>query len=237
MSQAGMVVHWWRLRGRRWVLKATINGIGAVATAVVALMAGVTKFFSGEPIFQVAGHAVHAGSWIVIVLIPVIVFGCRRINRHYRTYTERVRLTGDDTPPAAQTAEHVIIVPISDINKVTLNALTYARSLSSRIVAVHVTDDAVEATHLQEEWERFGEDASLVILESPYRSLIAPLLSYIDAVQRKRPQALVTVLVPEYVPQHWWEQLLHSQTALRLKAALLFRPNTVVTSVPYHSWT
>jgi hypothetical protein len=87
---------------------------------------------------------------------------------------------------------------------------------------------------LQEVWEKWGEGVNLVILESPYRSLLGPLLSYIDMVQKKRPKAMVTVLVPEYIPAHWWEQVLHSQTALRLKAALLLRPNTVVTSVPYH---
>ena len=125
-------------------------------------------------------------------------------------------------------------MPIADINKSTVHALNYARTLSPKIVGVHVTDDAAEAAHLQGEWERWGEGINLVILESPYRSLMGPLLSYIDMVQKKRPKAMITVLVPEYIPAHWWEQILHSQTALRLKAALLLRPNTVVTSVPYH---
>jgi len=148
-----------------------------------------------------------------------------------------VRLTDDDLPPALRTIEQVVIVPVSDINKVALTALVYARSLSSRVVAVHVTDDAEEARHLQEKWERWGEGVNLVILESPYRSLVGPLLSYIDFVQRKQPKAMITVLVPEYVPHHWYGQILHSQTALRLKASLLFRANTVVTSVPYRGST
>jgi len=129
----------------------------------------------------------------------------------------------------------VVIVPIADLNKSTVHALNYARTLSPRVVGVHVTEDAEEAAHLQEKWEHWGEGVNLVILESPYRSLMAPLLSYIDMVQKKRPKAMITVLVPEYIPAHWWQQTLHSQTALRLKAALLLRPNTVVTSVPYHS--
>ncbi len=120
------------------------------------------------------------------------------------------------------------------MNKMTLHALRYARSIAGRVVAVHVTDDAEEAELLQAKWEKYGEGVNLVILESPYRSLAAPLLSYIDLVQKKRPHDLITVVVPEYVPDHWWAQALHSQTALRLKAALLFRDNTVVTSVPYH---
>jgi amino acid transporter len=222
LSQAGMVRHWRREPGnhRRSMI---INGIGAVATGIVAIIIGGTKFIYG--------------AWIVVLIIPVLVLMFRAINHHYRRVEAELRPTPADTRAAYRTAEHIVVVPISTINKATINAIAYAHALSQRIVAVHVTDDAAEATHLQEEWERYDEGANLVILESPYRSLIAPLLSYIDAVQRKRPQALVTVLVPEYVPQHWWEQLLHSQTALRLKAALLFRPNTVVTSVPYHSRT
>lgn len=219
LSQAGMVRHWQRESGnhRRSML---INGTGAVATGIVAVIFAYTKFIYG--------------AWLVILIIPIIVLLCLGVSRHYQGVAEEVRLTDDDVPPSLRTVEQVVIVPISDINKVTLNALTYARSLSSRVVAVHVTDDAEEARHLQEQWEKWGEGVNLVILESPYRSLVGPLLSYIDLVQRKQPKAMVTVLVPEYVPHHWYGQILHSQTALRLKASLLFRTNTVVTSVPYH---
>ncbi len=218
LSQAGMVRHWLREPGdhRRNML---INGVGAIATGIVAVLFAYTKFLYG--------------AWLVIIIIPLIVLGCLGIAHHYRQAAEQTRLRDDDVPPTVRTAEQVIIVPVADINKVTLNALVYARALSARVVAVHVTDDAEEARHLQEKWEKWGEGVNLVILESPYRSLTGPLLSYIDLVQRKRPEAMLTVLVPEYVPDHWWEQPLHSQTALRLKAALLFRANTVVTSVPY----
>ncbi len=220
LSQAGMVRHWQREPGNH-KHQMLINGTGAVATGVVAIIFGYTKFIYG--------------AWLVILIIPIIVLFCLGIARHYRQVAEQVRPKDDDAPPVVRTVEQVVIVPVSDINKVTLNALTYARSLSSRVVAVHVTDDAEEARHLQEKWEKWGEGVNLVILESPYRSLTGPLLSYLDLVQRKQPKAMITVLVPEYVPNHWWEQTLHSQTALRLKASLLFRPNTVVTSVPYHS--
>ena len=219
LSQAGMVRHWLREPGNH-TRNMLVNGVGAVATGVVAILFAYTKFLYG--------------AWLVIVIIPIIVLLCLGIARHYRHVEAETRLTPEDKY-APHVAEQVVIVPVSDINKVSLNALAYARSLSPHIVAVHVTDDAEEAAHLQEKWAEWGEGANLVILESPYRSLAAPLLSYIDAVQRKRPRAMLTVLVPEYVPHHWWEQTLHSQTALRLKASLLFRPNTVVTSVPYHS--
>jgi amino acid transporter len=220
LSQAGMVRHWQREPGnhRRSMI---INGVGAVATGIVAVIIGGTKFIYG--------------AWIVILIIPVLVLMFRAINRHYQRVEAELQPAPGETRATYLPAEHVVVVPVSTVNKATLNAIAYAHALSSRIVAVHVTDDAAEAAHLQADWDRYDEDANLVILESPYRSLIAPLLSYIDAVQKKHPQALITVLVPEYVPPHWWEQLLHSQTALRLKASLLFRPNTVVTSVPYHS--
>ena len=234
MSQAGMVVHWYRLRGPGWAVKAIINGVGAVATALVALVSGATKFFSGEALFQIAGHSVHAGSWIVIVLVPIIVMIFLTIARHYREVQEELELPVGEALERPLPSEQIVIVPIASVNRAAVNALNYALALSNRVVAVHVTDNAEEAVQLEEKWQTWGEGANLVILESPYRSLAAPLLSYIDLIHRKEPQAVLTVLVPEYIPGHWWAQLLHAQTALRLKAALLFRPNIIVTSIPYH---
>jgi amino acid transporter len=219
-SQSGMVIHWWRDRGRGWTRRFLLNLVGATATAFVFILVLITRFTQG--------------AWIVIVLMPFFIFMFRSIHRHYVAAAAELELPEDASPAAYEHGEQIVIVPIADINKSTVNALNYARTISSRIVGVHVTDDAEEAAHLQEKWEKWGEGVNLVILESPYRSLMSPLLSYIDVVQKKRPRALVTVLVPEYIPAHWWEQALHSQTALRLKAALLLRPNTIVTSVPYH---
>lgn len=220
-SQAGMVQHWRRTPGnhRRSML---INGAGAVTTGVTSLVIAVSKF--------------RDGAWITVLIIPLLVLLFLAISRHY-TAVERelAPMEGDTDPLLNERSEQIVIVPVAAINKATLHALAYARRLSSQVIAVHVTDDVEEGAALQRDWERWGTGVNLVILESPYRSLIAPLLSYINLVQRKRPQAVLMVLVPEYVPGHWWEQILHSQTALRLKAQLLFRPNTVVVSVPYHS--
>jgi len=221
LSQGGMVLHWYRERGRGWMRRFALNLVGATATFFVLILVILTKFL--------------LGAWIVLLLMPILILLFRTINRHYISAAEEVALTDEDVPGAALQREQVVIVPIAELNKTTVNALNYARTLSPKIVGVHVTDDAEEAAHLQEKWEKWGEGVNLVILESPYRSLLGPLLSYIDMVQKKRPKAMVTVLVPEYIPAHWWQQILHSQTALRLKAALLLRPNTVVTSVPYHS--
>ncbi len=220
LSQSGMVIHWWKERSRGWTRRFLLNLIGATATCFVLVLVILTKFIYG--------------AWIVLMLMPLVILGFRAIHKHYLRAAEELALTDDDAPAEFEHGEQIVIVPIADINKSTVNALNYARSLSSRIVGVHVTDDAEEARHLQEKWDKWGAGVNLVILESPYRSLMSPLLSYIDVVQKKRPKALVTVLVPEYIPAHWWEQILHSQTALRLKAALLLRPNTIVTSVPYH---
>lgn len=218
LSQAGMMRHWRKMPGNH-TRSLIINGLGAVVTGIVAIIFAFTKFIYG--------------AWLVILIIPLLVLLFLGIARHYAQWREQVRLTDNYSVPP-QRREQVVIIPVSDLNKVTLNALNYARSVASWVVAVHVTDDETEAVGLQARWETYGEGTNLVILESPYRSLSAPLLSYIDLIQRKRPHDLITVMVPEYVPEHWWEQFLHSQTALRLKAALLFRDNTVVTSVPYH---
>ena len=220
LSQGGMVRHWWRERGKGWTNRFALNLVGATATGFVLTLVIATKFAEG--------------AWIVLALMPLFILLFRGINRHYTKAAAELAMTDADPLVVAPTQEQVVIVPVADVNKSTLHALAYARSLSAKVVGVHVTDDAEEAAHLQAKWERYAGDVNLVILESPYRSLLTPLLSYIDIVQKKRPGAMITVLVPEYIPAHWWEQALHSQTALRLKAALLLRPNTVVTSVPYH---
>ncbi len=221
LSQFGMVLHWYKERGRGWMRRFALNLVGATATFFVLILVILTKF--------------QGGAWIVLVLMPLLILLFRGINRHYVRAAAEQALGDDDAPSTYQQAEQIVIIPIADMNKTTVYALNYARTLSPKVVGVHVTDDAEEAAHLQEKWARWGEGVNLVILESPYRSLMAPLLSYIDMVQKKRPNAMITILVPEYIPAHWWEQILHSQTALRMKAALLLRPNTVVTSVPYHS--
>ncbi len=223
LSQSGMVLHWYKERGRGWTRRFALNLVGATATFFVLILVIVTKF--------------TGGAWIVLILMPLLILLFRGINRHYVRAAAELALGDDDAPSAYQKSEQVVIIPIADMNKSTVYALNYARTLSPKIVGVHVTDDAEEARHLQEKWVKWGEGVNLVILESPYRSLMAPLLSYIDMVQKKRPNAMITVLVPEYIPAHWWEQILHSQTAFRMKAALLLRRNTVVTSVPYHGKT
>ena len=127
-----------------------------------------------------------------------------------------------------------MVVPIAKLNTISQQTIAYARSITPNVTAVHVSGDEESIRDLQAQWKDQNPDVSLVIIESPYRSLLGPLLHYIDGVRERYPDSVVTVVLPEYVPVHWWEQILHNQTALRIKAALLFRPGIVVTSVPYH---
>jgi hypothetical protein len=219
LSESGMVVRWWRRREPGWRPGLAINLAGAIATGVVATVFGISNF--------------TRGAWIVIVLIPILILGFKSINRHYTQVSTALRDAGPiDTDPRA--IRHTIIVPIAAINQLAYRTLAYARSISENVTAVHVTDDESTIPAMRQEWNALGMAVPLVIIESPYRALVGPLLAYIDEVDQQDPGDTVTVILPEFVAAHWWEHLLHNQSALRLKAALLFRPRTVVISVPYH---
>jgi amino acid transporter len=221
LSQSGMVRHWWRVRDehRGWRWRAALNGVGATATGLVAIFAGVSKF--------------ALGAWVVLLLVPGLVIMMAGIRRHYDGVEGALAVDwsraalGPLRPPR-------VLVPVARLDRAALSALRYARSMSSDVTAVHVTDDAAEAADIKRRW-RVGEpDVDLVILESPYRALVAPLLAYIDALESQDPERPTTVVLSEFVPRHLWEHLLHNQVALRLKLRLFFRRNTVVVDVPYH---
>ncbi len=225
LSQSGMVRHWWQLRARepRWSLRAAINAAGAVTTSIVAVEVAISKFL--------------LGAWMVILLIPLLLLGLMAVRRHY---THLARAMTPETPTDPSQIRHTVVVPIAALNQVALQTLAYARSMSATVTAVHIADDQAALARLRDAWQQrqaaspFLHDIKLVLIESPYRSLTQPLLSYIDEIDAQDPADTLTVILPEFVPAHWWEHLLHNQTALRLKAALLFRPGTVVTNVPYH---
>ncbi|MBV9119762.1 MAG: APC family permease, partial [Chloroflexi bacterium] len=217
LSQAGMVLHHQRLKEPGWRRKRLINGLGAVTTAVVTVIIAVTKFLYG--------------AWIVLLIIPAIIVLLLAIKRHYE-YVEEVT-KAPLQPPAI--SRKLIIVPIAKLDAVSLRTIAFARSLvreGDEFLAVHVSMD-VEQSELVDRWVETEPDLRLVCIESPFRALSRPLLAYIDSIRRSDPAAVVTVVLPEFVPAHWYEHLLHNQSALRLKAALLFRPNTVVVDVPY----
>jgi amino acid transporter len=217
LSQGGMVMRWLRLREPGWQGGLAINIVGVVTTGIVAVVVGLTNFTKG--------------AWIVLLLIPLLIMMFRAIHRHY------ARAAGElaaQTPLEPDQIEHTVIVPVAAVNRVARQTLAYARSISPNVTAVHITDDEAEIEQMRESWKALGSDIPMVIIESPYRSLVGPLLAYLDEIDRQRPDDTLTVVLPEFIARHWWEQILHNQTALRIKAALLFRPGTVVTSVPYH---
>jgi hypothetical protein len=200
-----------------------INGLGAVTTLIVALVIATTKFVEG--------------AWIVVILIPLLVLMFLGIQKHYDR-VEGARTT--DIPVHPKDIHHRLIVPIAGLDGVSVQSLAYARSISHHVAAVHVAVDQNDANMVRAAWSDWQhhlaeeEETHLVMIESPYRSLARPLLAYIDTVHELFPDDTLTVILPEFVVTHWWEHILHNQTALRLKASLLFRPGIVVTNIPQH---
>ena len=219
LSQSGLVRRWRRLRNPGWRVSMAINAFGTVVTGTVLLVVAYTKF--------------EHGAWMVLVLIPLISALLFGIHRHYQTVHDALVLAGPEQQKVPVLAAPVVIVPIARLDRAALQALAFARSVSPTVKAVHVSTSKASAEEFRRRWAQLDTDIKLDVVESPYRSLLAPLLKYIDAMDRSDDRP-ITVVLAEFVPHHWWEWLLHSQTAFRLKAALLFRPNTIVIDVPYH---
>ncbi len=219
LSQAGMFTRWMRRHEPGWQRGMAINGLGAATTAVVALVVGGSNFTSG--------------AWVVIVLVPLLMLLLTSIRRHYRG-VERATAVERITPEAEVAVTPTVIVPLARLDAPARQAIAFANSISTDAVAVHVTNDAEEIAELRRRWPEWSGSTRLVILESPFRALIGPLLAYMDALDRQDPSRPILVVLSEVVPRHWWENLLHNQTALRLKLRLFFRRNTIVADVPYH---
>ena len=216
LSQAGMVVHWRNTRDAGWRWKAALNGVGAVATGMVSIIQIVTKFTTG--------------GWIIAIIIPAIILGLRKIHAHYTAFSEEIRFLGQSP---INPLHHTVIVPVNGITKATSGALVYATAISDEVVAVYIEVDPASTARLQEEWEAWDVGVPLVVVPSPYRSILKPLVEYVENLRMVTPGELVTIVVPEIVPRHWWEHLLHNKTALYIRTAFLFKPNVVVTAIPY----
>jgi amino acid transporter len=217
LSQTGMVLKWTRQGARGELLHLIVNGLGALLTTLVLAVVAVTKF--------------HEGAWLIVALIPMLVLHFKAIRRHYDQVAAQLSLQGWSGEPRRG---NTVLVPIGGVHRAVLSALEYARSLGPDVRAIYVNDDAAATAELRRDWERWGGGVPLVVLESPYRSLMEPLLEYIEEVEREHPGDYMTVLLPEFVPARWWHHLLHNQRALLLKGALLFKRRTVVVSVPFH---
>ena len=206
-------------RRTNWRRSLPLNLIGAAVTLLVLMVFVVTKFTHG--------------AWLVVVTIPILVFMFLAIHRHYLTVARELSL--DSLQEELQPIKHTVIVPISGVHRGVVRALQYARSISSQnVTAVYVDFDEDATEKLRERWEKLDLGVPLVVLPSPYRELTRTLLRYINRVERVRDDDVVTVVVPEFVPKKWWQHLLHNQSSLLLKGALLFREGVIVTNVPYH---
>ena len=225
LSQAGMVVHWWREHGRNWLVKAGINGLGALATVVTLFVVGYSKFMEG--------------AWITVILIPVIVTVFLRIRAHYREVASELSLQG--LPPSLKPSPSPrVVIPISGVHRGIVEAVDFARAISSDVTAVYVEMEAGEAEAVREKWNRLWPDVPLAVVSSPYRSIAQPILDFLDRTDAEHNDGqLATVILPEFVPVKWWHSLLHNQTAWLLKAAMLYRRRNrgfqrAIIDVPYH---
>ena len=217
LSQAGMVRHWLTDGGPGWRWRLGVNGVGALVTGAVTVVIAVTKFTHG--------------AWIVVFLIPLLVLGFRAIHRHYDTVAHELSLEHlVEAPPVSNT----VLVLVGDLHMGVVKALRYAQSLSPSPKAVYVELDPSVTARLEERWSKGGCGVPLVVLASPYRSMLRPLLDYVGRIRERDANSVVTIVIPEFVPRRWWQHLLHNQTALLVKGALLFRRGVVVVDVPFH---
>ncbi len=227
LSQLGMIVHWRRERTPGWRSATAVNTVGCIATGAVAIIITMTKF--------------QEGAWLSLLTMAVLFALLWLIRAHYADAEGQLHAGMEtDSGVAAQFyvasagRPQTIIVPVEHIDRSVLRTISYARSLHHNVVAVHITDERERAEALRRQWDATIPDIPLVVVESPYRSLVEPMMAYIDGLDRTQPNQMVTVVLPEFVPKHFWQRFLHNQLPIRLKKALLARPNTVIIDVPYH---
>jgi hypothetical protein len=225
LAQTGLLRRWYSRREPGWRWRMALNAVGAAATATTLAVVATTKFTHG--------------AWMVLLVLPFLVLLLYAIHGHYRSVADALTVEDLDEPlpPPAPPA---VVVPVARLDRAALRALAFAASISPDVRAVHIATSEASAAAFRRRWERWAgrrigrdREIELDLIESPFRALLQPLLKYIERIDERDPRP-ITVVLAEYVPRRWWEFLLHSQTAFRLKAALLFRPNTVVIDVPYH---
>jgi amino acid transporter len=225
LSQAGMVVHWWRLRSSGWRRSLVVNAVGCVLTAIVFVIAGVTKF--------------TAGAWVSLLIVVMFTGVALLTRRHFDRVAEATDLTLEASPTEESEEtpsqfSHLAIVPVPYLNRVTVRALAYAASLGQPVLALHVSPTEEEAKRFREYWADWGNHVPLEVVESPYRAVVPTTVAYIDALHAQRPELTLTVIVPELALRHWWQRLLYEDTATRLRDSLATLPKVLVTSVPFH---
>ena len=218
LSQVGMVRHWLREREPGWRRSALINGVGAIATAIVTLIFAIAKF--------------ALGAWLIIVIIPILVGAMLFIHRQYERRRLEVHVRPESIIGPALRRQHVII-PVPEVTRDVVQAVKFGRSMSHDITAVHVTDDVDRGEEIRTRFERQIPGVPFVIVESPYRQLVRPLIRYLEDTAGRLADDILVVLLPEYVPRHWWEKYLYNENARRIREALLGRKNILIADVPY----
>lgn len=222
IAQSGMVVHWWRERGRNWGRRALINGFGAIITGIVVVVIAVSKFFSG--------------AWIVLIFIPVMMFIFKKIKRHYLDMAEQLHLPLEEGPYQEKPlGTHYVIVPVASPTRVVAETMRYAKKIGDEVIALHIATDKEAIPAVEEKWRQWNPKVNLVTVYSPYRLVIQPLLQYVEKLtRRKQPEDYITVVIPEFETRKWWHRLLHNQTGFILRTLLIFNKNVVVATLPFH---
>lgn len=223
LAQTGMVIHWKNKKERGWKKRAAINGFGAFVSVITAMIIIYEKFTQG--------------AWIVIVIIPILVFIMLAIGKHYKSVADHLSTSCDDLANAdiGKGYNHIVVVPIQSLNKATLNALQYARSLTNNVIALSIYTNEDELKALQNKWKQLDTDILLVTRYSPYRAVLTPLLKYIDLIAKSAGEnEKITLLLSQFIVKEWWGGLLHNHTSFLLRETILHNENIVVSTYPYH---
>jgi hypothetical protein len=224
IAQTGMVIHWRRERSAGWPARAFLNGLGAVVTGMVVLVIVVAKFYYG--------------AWVIILAIPFIAWGFKKIHAHYQDIRRQLALPADfleGSSGAQSIGVNYVIVPVAGVTRVVQNTISYARSISDHVTALHVSTDEAAGNEVRARWQEWNPGVELVVINSPYRTVMSPIIDYIDMLQNKmRLVDFITVVIPEFETRKWWHRLLHNQTGWILRTFLTLNKNVVITVVPYH---
>lgn len=224
IAQTGMVIHWRREKGKGWTLRAALNGVGAVVTGIVVLIVTVTKF--------------KYGAWVILLFIPVMIYFFKRIHSHYQNIRQELSLPAgihEIISTAPFSGKNTIVLPVAGVTRVVANTITFAKTLGTNIIAIHVATNEESGIKVKEKWNRWNPGVELIVINSPYRSIIYPFIKYLDKLEKsKGPGDYITVLIPEFETKKWWHRILHNQTGWILRTILILQKNAVICIVPYH---
>ena len=225
IAQIAMVHHWRNVKGRFWIPRSILNSVGAIVTGIVVIIIGVSKF--------------AYGAWMIFLFIPGMIFVFKKIKGHYTDLADQLRLSPEEMDPQQDThiisGKNIVLVPISSPTRMIAQTLRYAKSIGDDVRAVHIATSEEIGQKIAAKWNCWNPGIPLVTINSPYRLVIQPLLSYIDEVAKEQaPEDYITILIPEFETRKWWHRLLHNQTGLILRTLLILKTNVIVSTVPFH---